>query len=87
MGLVEKTELLKRLSLYVLSKIHFDRNGSFREVLLILSWDINFNPGLVHGIQNEIYNTHFCFMIVVFPEVILRMTRMYLKKEEGTLFT
>ena len=50
--LVEKTELLRRLSVYALSKIHLDRYGSFRKILLILSWDINLNPGPVHGIQN-----------------------------------
>ena len=42
LSLVEKTELLKRLSVYALSK-----------VLLILSWHINLNSGPVHEIQNE----------------------------------
>ena len=51
MELVEKAELLRRLSLYALSKIHLDKYGSFRKILLILSWDINLNPG--HGIQNK----------------------------------
>ena len=53
MELVEKTELLRRLSVYALSKIHLDRYGSFLKILLILSWDINTNPRPVHGIQNE----------------------------------
>ena len=51
--LVEKTELLSRLSAYALSKIDLDRYGSFRKILLTLSWDINLNLGQVHGIQNE----------------------------------
>ena len=51
--LVEKTESLRRLSVYALSKIHLDRYGSFLKILLILSRDINLNPGLVRGIQNE----------------------------------
>ena len=53
MELVEKTELLKILSVYALSKIHLDRYGSFCNVLVILFWDINLNPRPVHGIQNE----------------------------------
>ena len=53
MELVEKTELLRRLSVYALSKIHLDRYRSFRKILVILSRDINLNPGPVHGIQNE----------------------------------
>ena len=53
MELVEKTELLRRLSVYALSEIHLDRYRSFCKILLILSWDINLNPGPVHGIQNE----------------------------------
>ena len=53
MELVEKTELLRRSSVYVLSKIHLDRHRSFHKILLIFSWDINLNPGPVHGIQNE----------------------------------
>ena len=51
--LVEKTELLRRLRVYALSKIHLDRYGSFLKILLILSWNINLNPGPVHGIQNK----------------------------------
>ena len=51
--LIEKTELLRRLSVYALSKFHLDRYGSFRKILLTLSWHINLNPGPVHGIQNE----------------------------------
>ena len=50
MKLVEKTELLRRLSAYALSKIHLDRNGSFGKILLILSWDVDRNLGPVHGI-------------------------------------
>ena len=53
MELVEKTELLRRLSVYALSKIHLDRYKPFRKILLILSWDTNLNPGSVYGIQNE----------------------------------
>ena len=53
MELVEKTELLRRLSVYALSKIHLDRCASFCKILLILSWYISLNPGTVHGIQNE----------------------------------
>ena len=37
MELVEKTELLRRLSVYALSKTHLDRYGSFRKILLLLS--------------------------------------------------
>lgn len=53
MKLVEKTELSRRLSVYALSKFHLDRYGSFWKILLILYWDINLNPGTVHGIQSE----------------------------------
>ena len=53
MKVVDKTELLRRLFFYALSKIHLDRYGSFLKVLLILSYDINLNLGPVHGIQNE----------------------------------
>ena len=53
MELVEKTELLRRLYIYALSKIHLDRYGSFHYILPILSWNINLTPGPVHGIQNE----------------------------------
>ena len=53
MELVEKTELLRRLSVYALSKIHLDRYGSFHKILLIISWNINLNPGPVYGIQDE----------------------------------
>ena len=49
MELVEKTELLSRLSVCALSRIHLDRYRSFCKILLILSWDINLNPGPVHG--------------------------------------
>ena len=52
MELVGKTELLRGLSVYALSKIHLDRYESFLKILLILSWYININPGPVHGIQN-----------------------------------
>ena len=45
--------MLGRLSVYALSKILFNRYGSFLKILLIFSWDINFNPGPVHGIQKE----------------------------------
>ena len=51
MKLVEKTELLRRFCDYALSKIHFDRYGSFHKILLIFSWDMNLNPGSVHGNQ------------------------------------
>ena len=50
MKLVEKTELLRRLSVFALSKIHLDRNGSFGKILIILSWYVNLNLGPVHGI-------------------------------------
>ena len=50
MKLVEKTELLRRLFVYALSKIHLDRYGSLCKILLLLSCDINLNPGPVHGI-------------------------------------
>ena len=53
MELVEKTELLRRLSFYALLKIHLDRYGSFRKILLPLSWVINLISGPVYGIQNE----------------------------------
>ena len=52
MELVEKTELFKR-PFYALSKVNLGRYGSFRKILLILSWDINLNPGLVQGSQHE----------------------------------
>ena len=51
--LVEKTELFRRLPIYALSKIHLERYWSFRKILLVLSLDINRNPGPVHVIQNE----------------------------------
>ena len=51
--LADKTELLGRLSVYALSKIHLDKYESFRKILLILSWDMNLNTEPVHGIQNE----------------------------------
>ena len=50
MELVEKTELLRRLSVYALPKIHLVGKGSFRNVLLILSWDINLNLGQMYRI-------------------------------------
>ena len=53
MKLVETIELLRRLFVYGLSKIHLDRYGSLRKILLLLSCDINLNPGPAHGIQNE----------------------------------
>ena len=53
MELVEKTESLRRLSFYALTKFSLDRYRSFRKILLILSWDINLNPGLVYGLQSE----------------------------------
>ena len=53
MELIEKTELLRILSAYALPKIHLDRYGSFRKILLILSWDIHLNSEPVHGIQIE----------------------------------
>ena len=53
MELVEKIELLRRLATYASSKIHLDRYQSFRKILLIVSWDINFNPAPVHGTQNK----------------------------------
>ena len=73
MKLAEKTELLRRLSVYALSKIHLDRNGSFRKILLILSWDVNLTLGPVHGVQNEtllhVLPFHeFPFQHVVFPK-------------------
>ena len=68
MEFVEKTELLRRLSVNALWKIHLNRYGSFCKILLILSWDINLNPGPIHGIQNENCSMYFCFMIVIFLE-------------------
>ena len=53
MELTEKNELLRRLSFYALSKIHLDLHLSFCNILLTLSWDVNFNPEPVHGSQNE----------------------------------
>ena len=53
MELVEKTELIRRLSFYALSKIHLDSQRSFCKILHILTWDINLNQGPVHRIQNE----------------------------------
>ena len=51
--LVRKTDLSRRLSFYALSKIHLDRHGSLRKILLIISRDINLNPRLVRGIKNK----------------------------------
>ena len=68
MEVVEKTELLRRLSVYTLSKIHLDRYRSFRQILLIPSWDINLNPGQCMEFKMKIGFTYFPFMIVVFPE-------------------
>ena len=56
MELVEKTDLFKR-SFYVLSKVDLSRYGSFRKILLILSWDINLNPRPVQGSQHETLRT------------------------------
>ena len=53
MELIEKAELLRRLPVYALSMINLDGNGSFRKILLILSWNINLNSGTVRGIQNK----------------------------------
>ena len=53
MDLVEKTKLLRRLSVCALSKTHLDRYGSFLKIWLILSWDLNLDSGPVHGIQKE----------------------------------
>ena len=74
--LVEKTELLRRLSVYAMikSKIHLDRYGSFRKILLILSWDENLNPGPVHGIQNE-YLLH--LRNVAFAILVLSTKKSY----------
>ena len=95
----EKTELLRRLSVYALSKVHLDRYGSFCKILLIVSWDINLHPGTVHGTQNEnllhVLPFHNCiFLETAFNiiQIVLAKTRagingMSLKKEECTLFT
>ena len=52
------------MSFYALSKIHLDRYGSFRKILLIFSWNENLNLGPVHGIQNEnllhVLPFHYC---------------------------
>ena len=99
MELVEKTELLRRLSVYALSKIHLDRYGSFHKILLTLSWDINLNPGPVHGIQNKkllhifpFYDCNFSgdnFTVIQIPLVKMRagMKGMSLKNDECTFFT
>ena len=64
MELVEKTELIRRLFVYALSKIHLYRYASFPKILLALSWDINLNPGQIHGIKNEnlfdVLPSHYC---------------------------
>ena len=63
----------------------------------MLSWDINLNPGPVHGIQNE--NLLHSFMIVIFLETTFTVIQIALakmragingmsfKKEECILFT
>ena len=53
MELDDKTELLRQLSFYVLSKINLGRYGLFHKILLLMSWDINLNQGTVHSPQNE----------------------------------
>lgn len=53
MDLVDKTELLRWVSFYSLSKTHLARFRSFPKTLLILSFDINFNIRPVQGIQNK----------------------------------
>ena len=53
MELVEKAKLLRRLSFNALAKIHLDRYGSFRKILIILYWDISLNLGPGDGIQNK----------------------------------
>ena len=58
MELVEKTESLRRLSFYALTKFNLDRYRSFRKILLILFWDINLNPGLVHGMKSALYSEY-----------------------------
>ena len=68
MELIEKTELLRILSVYTLSKIHLDRYGSFCKILLILSWDINLNPGQCLKFKMKVGFTYFRFMAVVFSK-------------------
>ena len=99
MELVEKTELLRRLSVYALSKIHSDRYGFFRKILLILSWDININPRPVHGIQNKnllhVLPFHDCnfsgYRFYYNPNCLSKNVSRnewdIFKKEECTLFT
>ena len=99
MELVEKTELLRRLSVYALSKIHLDRYGFFRKILLILSWDININPRPVHGIQNKnllhVLPFHDCnfsgYRFYYNPNCLSKNVSRnewdIFKKEECTLFT
>ena len=53
MELDDKTELLRRLSFYVLSKINLGRYGLFHKILLVMSWDINLNQGPLDSPQNE----------------------------------
>ena len=88
-----------RLSIYALSNIHLDRYGFFCKILLMLSWDINLNPGPVHGIQSENLLHLLSFMIVIFLETTFTVIQialakmragingMSLKKEECILFT
>ena len=65
----------------------------------MLSWDINLNPGPVHGIQNESLLHLLSFMIVIFLETTFTVIQIALakmragingmsfKKEECILFT
>lgn len=69
---MRKTEVLRRLSAYPLSKIHLDRYRSFGKILLILSWVINLNWEPVHGIQNE-YLLH----ILLFHDCSFSKDRFY----------
>ena len=71
MEMVEKTELIRRLSFYALSKIHQDRYRSFLKIFLLLSWDINLNPGSGHGFVIDIGYMYFHFLIVIFLKTVL----------------
>ena len=64
MELVEKAELIKRLSFSALSKMHLERCGSAIFFLYFLG-DINMKSGPVHGIM-KICCMYFRFLIAVF---------------------
>ena len=51
---IEKSTLRKRLSQDALSKVHLNKYGSYFKFILLLSGDINLNPGPTTPKRNDI---------------------------------